>query len=176
MIERVFARWPAGIEKESEMSKEAKAKVAKAGLPAGWVEIDGSCVREAEAALVEAVLRAWEVKGKIEALKEDFDAWCEEIKKHLGAPASVVVEGVCRAIYAQPKRVAIADAEMLESVLGGRYLDLVKVEEKVSATEGLIELVLNADDPLGRAIRPALKITTGESVTLKAERPAKEGK
>lgn len=150
-------------------------KVAKAGLPAGWVEIEGRRVREAEAALVKAVLAAWEVKGKIEALKEDYDALCGEIKAHLGAPASVVVEGVCRAIYARPARVAIADAEMLESVLGGRYLDLVKVEQKTSATPGLIALALDADDPIGRAIRPALKIAAGESVTLKAERQEKDG-
>lgn len=154
------------------MAKEAAKKAAQ---PRGWVEIDGQAVREAEAALVKAVLTAWEIKGRIDDMKDDYDAWCEEIKAHLGAPASVVVEGVCRAIYAQPQRVSITDPEMLESVLGARYLDLVKVEEKVSATEALITLAADADDPLGRAIRPAIKVTTGESVTLKAER-AKGGK
>lgn len=156
------------------MAKRAAEK--KAAMPRAWVEIEGQSVREADDTLVRAVLGAWEIKGRIEGMKEEYEAACGKIKAHLSEPATVVVEGVCRAIYARARRVTVADAEMLKSVLGARYHDLVHTEEKVSVTERLLELSLDADDPLGRAIRPALKISTGESVTLKAERPTKEEK
>lgn len=141
----------------------------KAVLPKAWVEIDGQYVREAQEALVMAILEAWQIKQDIEAREADYKECIDEIKSMIGAPCSVVVEGVCRAIYSRPETVKIIKPETLVAILGERYDDLVKETASYKPTDALIELASDADDPLAPAVRAALKISVGESLKLLPE-------
>ncbi len=153
----------------------AKVKRKEARIE-GYFEENGKATIAADEALVRAVLEAWQIKLDIEAREADLKVWLDEIKTLMVEPGTVVVPGVCRAIYARPQRVSIAHPETLEAILGGRYLDLVRVEQSVKPTEALIELAGDGDDPLAPAVRAALKVSVGESVKLLAEKPAKEAR
>lgn len=146
------------------MGKTAKKQVTQDGvIVANGVETAAS------AEVVAALLAAWEAKLTVERLRDEYEMRVEGLKSLLAAPCSVIVPGVCRAQYAATTRVEVMHPETLEAVLGARYLDLVKVDEKVSPTPALIELSMSADDPLAPAVRAALKIKSGESMTLRAE-------
>jgi hypothetical protein len=125
----------------------------------------------ASADLVEAVLDAWRAKLACDEAEAAYKAAVEAVKAMVDAPCSIIVPGVCRAQYAVTTRVSVIHPETLETILGERYPDLVKVTEKVDATEQLIEMAMDGDDPLAPAIRAALKISQGESFTMRAEKP-----
>lgn len=155
---------------------KAKENLMATTLPQGWIEAGGERVGAAGDALVEAVLEAWQIKQDIDAREEDYALWVQEIKLRLGRVGTVVVPGVCRAIYSEPQRVSITDVEALRALLGERFGDLVKLEEKVGCTDALLNMASDGDDPQGRLVRTLLKVSTGSSVRMLADAPAKKTK
>jgi hypothetical protein len=151
------------------MAKAVKVKQEAAVVEAVVKTAAGETAASAD--LVEAVLDAWRAKLACDEADAAYKAAVEAVKAMVEAPCSIIVPGVCRAQYAVTTRVAVTHPETLETILGARYIDLVKVTEKVDATEQLIEMATDGDDPLAPAIRAALKISQGESFALRAEKP-----
>lgn len=152
------------------MAKEAAAKVSKAGLPAGVKIIGGKDEVALDAATLRKVMEGWEVKRIIDEAKARLDAINAELIEAHGTGCALVVTGVCRASISARQAVKVTDPTRLEAVLGGRYLDLVRESVSYQAEPKLVEMACNADDPLQPAIAACLTISSGESVTWRAEK------
>lgn len=151
------------------MSKEANAKAAKAGLPAGVRIIDGK-ETPLDAATIRKVMEGWEVKRIMDEAKARLDAINAELIDAHGTGVALVVTGICRAILANRQTVKVIDAKRLEAVLGGRYPDMVREEVSYKAEPRLVEMAMDADDPLQPAIAACLTVGESTSVTWRAER------
>lgn len=152
------------------MAKEATAKISKAGLPAGVKIVDGKDEVALDAATIRKVMEGWEVKRIMDEARARLDAINAELIAAHGVDCALVVTGICRASLARRQTVKVADAKRLEAVLGGRYLDLVREKVSYQAEPKLIEMAVDADDPLQPAIAACLTISSSDSVTWRAER------
>lgn len=139
-------------------------------IPVTGIILDGDIESPCPPGIAEIVLRAWAAKGEMDAAKKRMEAANDELILALGHTSSVVIPGTCRAIYTQRESVKIADAGKLEDLLGARFLDLVTESISHKASEKLIEMAADGDDPLGPSLRALLTVTQSESVTLKAEK------
>ncbi len=151
------------------MKTVKEAKVAKAGLPAG-VKIVDCHEMPLDAASIRKVMEGWEVKRIMEEAKARLEAIQAELVAAHGTGCALVVTGVCRASLAARSQVRITDPERLEAVLGGRYLDLVREQVTYKAEEKLIEMAVDADDPLQPSIAACLSIGEVNTVSWRAER------
>lgn len=149
------------------MTKEAK--VAKAGLPAGVKIIDGK-ETPLDAATIRKVMEGWEVKRIMDEAKARLDAINAELIEAHGTGVALVVTGICRASLASRQTVKVMDAERLEAVLGGRYLDLVREDVSYKAEPRLVEMAMDADDPMQPSIAACLTVCESTSVTWRAEK------
>jgi len=149
--------------------EQETAKVAKAGLPAGVKIVDGGEI-PLDAATIRKVMEGWEVKKLIDDAKARLDSINAELIESHGICCALVVTGICRVSLAARQTVKIADAKRLEAVLGGRYLDLVKEKVSYQAEDKLVEMAVDADDPLQPAIAACIDIGVSTSVTWRAER------
>ncbi len=151
------------------MGKTVPLKLPDATLVTGD-DIVGREEMPAGRDLTRAVLAAWEAKIAADDAKKVFDAAAEAVIDLLHSPCSVVVPGVCRAIYSVRQTVKIADPERLAAVLGERYGDLVVESLAYKAEPKLIGMSTDADEPLQPAIAACLKVSESESLTLRAEK------
>lgn len=158
----------AGGVKEMEMAKEAK--VAKAGLPAGVKIIDGKEEVALDAKTIRLVMEGWEVKRIIDEAKQRLEAINAALIEAHGTGCALVVTGICRASLASRQTIKVTDPDRLEDVLGARMLDLVDTRVIYTASDKLVEMATNADDPLQPAIAACLTISDGQSVTWRAEK------
>lgn len=149
--------------------EQEKAAVAKAGLPTGVKIVDGN-EQPLDAASIRQVMEGWEVKRQMEALKEKLEAINAGLIEAHGTGVALVVTGICRASLATRETVKVADAEKLKGVLGFRFTDLVKTEVAYKATERLVEMSCDGDEPLAPSLRACLAVGKSESVTWRAEK------
>lgn len=150
------------------MAKES-VKLAKAGLPSGVKIVDGQEMA-LDAATIRKVMEGWEVKRILDEAKTRLESINAELIEAHGTGCALVVTGICRASLAARQSVRISDAERLEAVLGGRYLDLVREKVSYQAEDRLVEMACDADEPLQPAIAACLAISDSTSVTWRAEK------
>lgn len=120
--------------------------------------------------LTRAVLAAWEAKIAADDAKKVYDAAADAVIDLLHSPCSVVIPGVCRASYSVRQTVKIADPERLAAVLGERYGDLVVESITYKAEPKLVDMSVDADEPLQPAIAACLKVSESETLTFRAEK------
>ncbi|MEW6416183.1 MAG: hypothetical protein AB1482_13130 [Pseudomonadota bacterium] len=151
------------------MAKTVPLKLPDATLVTGD-DIIGRDESPAPAALVRAVLAAWEAKIAADDAKKVFDAAQEAVIDQLHSPCSVVIPGVCRMNYSVRQTVKVADPERLAAVLGERYGDLVVESMSYKAEPRLVSMSTDADEPLQPAIAACLKVSEAETLTFRAEK------
>jgi|GEM_PF-7119994 len=145
------------------------AKVAKAGLPAG-LKIVGGQEMPLDAQSIRLVMEGWEAKRMVDEARGRLDAINQQLIDAHGAGCALVVTGICRVSLARRQAVKIADPARLEAVLGGRYLDLVRETVSYKAEDRLIEMAVDADDPLQPDIAACLDVVESNAATWRAER------
>lgn len=158
------------MSKAAAVEVQKAVKVAKAGLPAGVKVIGGKEEVALDAASIRKVMEGWEVKRIIDDAKARLDAINAELIAAHGTGCALVVTGLCRASIAARQTVKVTDPARLEAVLGGRYPDLVRESVSYQAEPKLIEMAMDADDPLQPAIAACLTIGDGQSVSWRAEK------
>lgn len=153
------------------MAKEAqaKARAAKSGLPAGVKIVDGQ-EQPLDAATIRMLMEGWDIKRTIDDAKARLDEINAQLIKSHGTGCALVVTGICRASLASRQTVKVTDPARLEAVLGARMLDLVKEKVTWTASDKLVEMATNADEPLQPAIAACLSLSEGRSVTWRAEK------
>lgn len=158
------------------MAKVAKKTVdaveaAQAPREMAWLEVHGQEGRSpAEPKLVQQAVRAWDVVKRIEELEEELKAIKEALAQAIGAGRSLVVPGVCRVSVAATRAVTVGDADKLRALLGERFKDLVTESVSYKPTEQLIEMSADGDDPMAPAYRALLRVRTGTTVRITAEK------
>jgi len=160
------------------MAKVAKVKgdaveAAQAQAPRemAWLEVHGQEGRSpAEPKLVQQAVRAWDVVKRIEELEEELKAIKEALAQAIGAGRSLVVPRVCRVSVAATRAVTVTDADKLRALLGERFGDLVTESVSYKRTERLIEMSADGDDPMAPAYRALLRVRTGTTVRITAEK------
>lgn len=148
------------------MSKVAKAKAA---LPAG-VKIVGGQEVPLDAPSIRKVMEGWRIKQMIDEAQEQLrqiNAWLFEAH---GAGCALVVTGICRASLAERQTVRVTDPGRLEAVLGARMADLVSARVSYTATDRLVEMASDGDEPLQPAIAACLTVSESPVVSWRAER------
>lgn len=160
------------------MAKVAKVKgdaveAAQAQAPRemAWLEVHGQEGRSpAEPTLVQQAMRAWDVVKRMDELEEELKAIKEALAQAIGAGRSLVVPRVCRASVSATRAVTVADADKLRALLGERFGDLVTESVSYKPTEQLIEMSSDGDDPMAPAYRALLRVRTGTTVRITAEK------
>lgn len=158
------------------MAKVAKktmdaVEAAQEPREAAWLEVHGQEGRSpAEPKLVQQALSAWDVVKRMDELEEELKAIKEALAQAIGAGRSLVVPGVCRVSVARTSSVSIADADKLRALLGERFGDLVTESVSYKPTEQLIEMSADGDDPMAPAYRALLRVRTGTTVRITAEK------
>lgn len=158
------------------MAKVAKktvdaGEVAQESCEAVWLEVHGQEGRTpAEPTLVQQAMRAWDAVKRIEALEEELKAIKQALAQAIGAGRSLVVPRVCRVSVAATRAVTVADADKLRALLGERFGDLVTESVSYKPTEQLIEMSADGDDPMAPAYRALLRVRTGTTVRITAEK------
>lgn len=158
------------------MAKVAKktvdaVEVAQESCEAVWLEVHGQEGRTpAEPTLVQQAMRAWDAVKRIEALEEELKAIKQALAQAIGAGRSLVVPRVCRVSVAATRAVTVADADKLRALLGERFGDLVSQSVSYKPTEQLIEMSADGDDPMAPAYRALLRVRTGTTVRITAEK------
>lgn len=151
------------------MTKSVSLKLPDATLIYGD-DIVGRDESPAPAGLTRAVLDAWQAKIAADDAKKVYDAAQERVIDLLSSPCSIVVAGVCRAIYSVRQTVKINDPERLAAVLGERYADLVAETLSHKAEPRLLEMSTDGDEPLQPAIAACLTVRESESLSFRAEK------
>ncbi len=150
--------------------EQEKATVANDGLPSGVKIVGGKEEMALDAASIRLVLQGWDVKKKIDALKDDLDGINSKLIEAHGTGSSLVVTGVCRASLSEREVVKISDADKLRAVLGGRFDDLVRTEVIYKPEARLIEMAADGDEALSPSLRACLAVGKSSSVTWRAEK------
>lgn len=148
---------------------QKKAAVAKEALPAG-VKIVNGAELPLDASSIRLVMEGWALKKQMDEAKARLDAINAELLAAHGTGCALVVTGICRASLASRQTVKVTDPARLEAVLGARMLDLVKEKVTWTASDKLVEMATNADEPLQPAIAACLSLSEGRSVTWRAEK------
>lgn len=143
-------------------------KKTKVTLPAG-VRIEEGQERALDAASIRLVMQGWEVKKRLEALKEELDGIQSKLIEAHGTGCALVVTGICRASLVARETVKIADAAQLKAVLGARFADLVKTDVSYRPEQKLLEMACDGDEPLRDDICACLVASNSQSVTWRAE-------
>jgi len=123
-----------------------------------------------EPQLVHLVMKAWELHKTIAEHEALLGPLKVELGQKLPSGHSLVVKGVCRVVVSEIERVSIGDPEMLVSVLGDRFTDLVKTEKTYKPSPRLVEMACDGDEPLAPSIRACLRLGKSSSVKLLAEK------
>ena len=158
------------------MAKVAKktmdaVEAAQAPREMAWLEVHGQEGRSpAEPKLVQQAMRAWDVVKRMDELEEELNAIKEVLAQAIGAGRSLVVPRVCRVSVAATRAVTVADADKLRALLGERFGDLVTESVSYKPTEQLIEMSADGDDPMAPAYRALLRVRTGTTVRIMAEK------
>lgn len=158
------------------MAKVAKKMVdavetAQEPREAAWLEAHGQEGRSpAEPTLVQQAMRAWDVVKRMDELEEELKAIKEALAQAIGAGRSLVVPRVCRVSVSATRAVTVGDADKLRALLGERFGDLVTESVSYKPTEQLIEMSADGDDPLAPAYRALLRVRTGTTVRITAEK------
>lgn len=139
-------------------------------LPAGRIEQNGQSA-DADPGLVALALRGWTLKRQIEDWQKELKAINDHLENSLGAGASVEVAGVCRATVAARQTFKLTDVDTCQSLLGGRFTDLVETSVEFTLSEKLKAIVLDPDHPLSAGLRGCVQIKDGVSVSYKPIRP-----
>lgn len=147
---------------------KAEKKVA-AVLPTGVKVVDGAEMA-LDAAAIRKVMEGWEVKKLMEDAKARLDAINAELLAAHGTGCALVVTGICRVSLAERQTVKITDPQRLEAVLGERMKDLTDERVSYTASDKLIDMATDADNPLQPAIAACLTISHSASATWRAER------
>lgn len=132
--------------------------------------INGEAESPAPQGVLEIMQRGWAAKCDMDAAKKRLDAANDEITIALGHPCAVVIPGVCRATYVVREGVKIIDAAKLEGLLGSRMLDLVDESVSYKASDKLLEMAADGDNPMGPSLRALLKVTESTAITYRAEK------
>lgn len=136
-----------------------------------WLEVHGQEGRSpAEPTLVQQAMRAWDVVKRMDELEEELKAMKEALAQAIGAGRSLVVPRVCRVSVSATRTVTVGDADKLRALLGERFKDLVTESVSYKPTEQLIEMSADGDDPLAPAYRALLRVRTGTTVRITAEK------
>ncbi len=136
-----------------------------------WLEVHGQEGRSpAEPTLVQQAMRAWDVVKRMDELEEELKAMKEALAQAIGAGRSLVVPRVCRVSVSATRAVTVGDADKLRALLGERFGDLVIESVSYKPTEQLIEMSADGDDPMAPAYRALLRVRTGTTVRLTAEK------
>lgn len=158
------------------MAKVAKVngdavEAAQEPREAAWLEVHGQKGRSpAEPTLVQQAMRAWAVVQRMDELEEELKAIKQALAQAIGAGRSLVVPRVCRVSVAATQAVTVADADRLRELLGERFGDLVTESVSYKPTEQLIEMSADGDDPMAPAYRALLRVRTGTTVRITAEK------
>lgn len=161
------------------MSKKVSNLKIQPALPAGWLICEGADPAPAPDALVALGLELWAAKQAADlAAQAEMGLRAAVLADDDLAPGTtLVIDGHCRVTCRRgsvtPK---INNVEAVRSLLGPRFADLVTIKTSAVPTEKLVGLASDADDPLGMALRPYVKVTTGEpSLSVVAVKPATGG-
>lgn len=158
------------------MAKVAKKMVdaveaAQAPREMAWLEVHGQEDRTpADAAVVRQAMLAWELVRRIDELEDELAGLKSSLAQAVGAGRSLVVPRVCRVSVAATRAVTVGDADKLRALLGERFGDLVTESVSYKPTEQLIEMSADGDDPLAPAYRALLRVRTGTTVRITAEK------
>ncbi len=148
---------------------QKKAAVAKEALPAG-VKIVNGAELPLDASSIRLVMEGWALKKQMDEAKARLDVINAELLAAHGTGYALVVTGICRASLASRRTVKVTDPARLEAVLGARLLDMVKEKVTWTASDKLVEMATNADEPLQPAIAACLSLSEVRSVTWRAEK------
>ncbi len=154
------------------MAKTSSTKKPANGtekMSSGVKIIDGAQMPLDEAS-VRMVMEGWSIKRRMEDDKSRLDAINASLMAAHGTGCSLVVSGVCRASLAERRTLKISDYERLGSVLGERLTDLVHEKVHWTPTDKLVEMAVDADNPLQPAISACISISESASVTWRPER------
>lgn len=156
----------------AKVAKKAQETAAmdKAGLPPGVKIAGGKDETPLDAASIRLVMQGWEAKKRIDDLKAELDGINARLIEAHGTGCALVVSGVCRASLTERQTVKVTDPERLETVLGGRFIDLVRESVSYQAEPKLIEMATDADDPLQPSVAACLTVSTSTSVAWRAEK------
>lgn len=136
-----------------------------------WLEVHDQEGRSpAEPKLVQQAVRAWDVVKRMDELEEELKAMKEALAQAIGAGRSLVVPRVCRVSVSATRTVTVGDADKLRALLGERFKDLVTESVSYKPTEQLIEMSADGDDPLAPAYRALLRVRSGTTVRIMAEK------
>lgn len=158
------------------MAKVAKKTVdaveaAQEPREAAWLEQHGLDGRTAaDAAVVRQAMRAWGLVRRIDELEAELAERKAELAQAIGTGRSLVVPGVCRVSVSATRTVTVGDADKLRALLGERFKDLVTESVSYKPTEQLVEMSADGDDPLAPAYRALLRVRTGTTVRITAEK------
>lgn len=139
-------------------------------LPVTGIILQGESETPAPQGVLEILQRGWAAKCDMDAAKKRLDAANDEITLALGHPCAVVIPGVCRATYVVRESVKIIDPAKLEGLLGSRMLDLVDESISYKASDKLLEMATDGDNPMGPSLRALLKVTESSAITYRAEK------
>jgi hypothetical protein len=113
--------------------------------------------------LAEYVAQGRMIKRQMDAMREKLAALNNEIaaavrtKMDGMGTAHVLVDDIdCKVVFKD--KVVIADAMKLAEVLGPRFNDLVKVKESFNPEQRLIDIAVDADDPVSKGVQACLEI------------------
>ncbi|MCX8017386.1 MAG: hypothetical protein N2690_05750 [Rhodocyclaceae bacterium] len=143
-------------------------KVVRAGLPAG-VKLTGGQQLPLDAASIRLVMEGWQVKRQLDEAKARLEAINAELVQAHGA-CTLAVTGVCRVNIAERTTLKVEDAVRLRAVLGTRFDDLVTMRVTYTASEPLVQMATDADEPLQPALAQCLSAQTTTVVSWRAER------
>jgi len=145
--------------------------IAKTPLPSGeYLDRASGETKPLQRNTLKLILEGWDIKKKI----DDLEARLKDINQHLidgyGAPASLVMRGICRVAVAERTSVKIADESGLRALLGARFDDLVTTKTSYAPTDKLQDIASSADDPLSKPLRKLLTTGSSQTVTWRAEK------
>ena len=125
---------------------------------------------QAPARLAQKAIRAWNMQARINDLKASLDALKAELLQSLEIDQTLTIPGVCKVIVSETTRYEVTHPDALEDILGERFEDLVKPVVKFELEPRLKEMLLDADDVVGKIARGYVKVKPAVSVTLKSDR------
>ncbi len=127
-------------------------------------------LRPLDRSTLKLMLKGWDIKKKIDDLEAELKGINAHFIEGYGAPASLIIPGVCRIAVAARESVKIKDEQALMALLGDRFADLVNTSTKYSPTDKLQDIASSADDPLSKPLRKLLTVGKTETVTWRAEK------
>lgn len=159
--------------KTAQVAAQNSGKVRKAriAVPAGeHVDRATGEVRALDARTIRVICQGWNLKQQIERLQSQLNEVNAQLMTQFDQNANLVLPGLCRASIAEREAVKITDANKLRGVLYERFSDLVRETVQYKPEPKLVEMAVDADEPLAPAIRACLAVSKAASVTWRAEK------